>query len=327
MTDLERAEMQKRIIGPVVPLNIPYGEDESIDYGALERHVDFLAASGVPTLLLTYGSSEYAHLSDQEIEAVTKAAAGANAGRSVFVGATKGWSVQKSIQYVGFAKECGAHSVKIQPPYFGGVEVNQDHLLTYYRKIGEATDLPLWGYSMPVAGKHGGMSPETWRRITAECANVYAMKTDGDMIYGLYDLAQASGEKAMVVSGGQMKTMLFGWPLGSRAYLCGIAPFMPGVSLYFTECMKKGDTAEAMRVIHAFEDPLLGMCLKANIDWLALIKAVLYAEGFFPTPLVRCPGNSATDFQIREVRALCGALLTALQGFDGIAQIGRGGRT
>ena len=125
------------------------------------------------------------------------------------------------------------------------------------------------------------------------------MKTDGDMIYGLYDFIQASGGKAMIVSGGQMKTMIFGWSLGSKAFLCPVAPIFPKVSIKFTEYMEKGMVDAAIEIIHIFEDKIIGMC---NIlDWLALIKAMLYCAGFFPTPFVRCPGYTANNEQLKQV--------------------------
>jgi dihydrodipicolinate synthase/N-acetylneuraminate lyase len=193
--------------------------------------------------------------------------------------------------------------VKIQPPFFGnGGKIDQDNLFDYYKRINEQTALPLWAYTMPVANRHPGITASTWQRIVKECKNVYAMKTDAEMMFGYYDLIKAADKKAMVVSGGQMKTMIYGWSLGSRAYLCPIAFFMPQVSLRFTDYMKKGMLDEAIRIIHTFEDRIIGMCTK--IDWLALSKAILYIDGFFPTPSTRCPSYTANSSQLNEIREL-----------------------
>jgi dihydrodipicolinate synthase/N-acetylneuraminate lyase len=293
--------MQQRIIGPVVALNIPFREDETIDYSAMERYVDFLAKNGSPTLLLTYGSSEYAALCDEEVYELTKVIASANGGRSVFVAATKCWTAQKSIEYIEYAGKCGAQSVKVQPPYYA-CKVDQSKLAEYYKQISDAVDMPLWAYSMPVAGNHPGITPQTWHRIVEECSNVYAMKNDGDMIYGQYNLIRNAGEKAMVVSGGQMKTVLFGWQLGAKSYLCPVAPVFPKEALLFTDYMQKGMNEEAIQVIHRFEDPMIDIC--EDIDWLVMIKGMLYCAGHFPTPLLRRPAKSADKEQIARIRRL-----------------------
>lgn len=301
MTDSERKEMQKKIIGPVVALNIPFKEDESIDYDAMEKYIDFLAINGTPTLLLTYGSSEYANLSDDEIYNLTKVIANANGGRSVFVAATKAWSIKKSIEYIEYAKKCGAQSVKVQPPYFAS-RIDQEQLAVYYKKINDAVDMPLWAYSAPVIGVHPGIANKTWRRIVEECYNVYAMKNDGDMIYGQYNFIKDAGDKAMIVSGGQMKTILFGWQLGSKSYLCPVAPVFPKEALLFTEYMNKGMNDEAIHIVHQYEDPMIDIC--EDIDWLAMIKGMLYCAGHFPTSFLRCPALSASEEQIVKIRKL-----------------------
>ena len=303
MNEKERIKLHQRIIGPVVPLNIPFKDDYEIDFPALERYVDFLAGEKVPTIILTYGSSEYANLSDDEIYEITEVVAKANAGRSIFVSATKAWSVKKSLEYIDFSKKCGVHTVKIQPSYSGFIgKLEQDNLYEYFKLIDAKTSLPLWAYTIPSVGKHPGMTPDTWERITKECTNVYAMKTDGDMLYGMYSLIQASKDRAMMVSGGQMKSMIYGWPLGSKAYLCPLAFFMPEISLLFTECMKKGDEDKAIKIIHDFEDPVIEMC--SEIDWLALAKGILYVAGFFNTPKTRLPLKTADSNQLVKIKEL-----------------------
>ena len=303
MNEKERKKLQQNIIGPVVPLNIPFKDDYEIDFPALEKYVDFLARKKVHTIILTYGSSEYANLSDDEIYEITKVVAEVNAGRSIFVSATKAWSVKKSLEYIDFSKKCGAHSVKIQPSYSGFIgKLDQDNLYEYFKLINAKTSLPLWAYTIPQAGKHPGMTSDTWRRIAQECTNVYAMKTDGDMMYGMYSLIQASKDRAMMVSGGQMKSMIYGWPLGAKAYLCPIAFFMPEISLLFTELMTKGDVDKAIKIIHDFEDTVIALC--SEIDWLALAKGILHVAGFFNTPKTRLPLKTADRNQLVKINEL-----------------------
>jgi dihydrodipicolinate synthase/N-acetylneuraminate lyase len=106
----------------------------------------------------------------------------------------------------------------------------------------------------------------------------------------------------MVVSGGQMKTVLFGWQLGAKSYLCPVAPVFPKEALLFTDYMQKGMNEEAIQVIHRFEDPMIDIC--EDIDWLVMIKGMLYCAGHFPTPLLRRPAKSADKEQIARIRRL-----------------------
>lgn len=96
-------QVKSRILGPVVPLNIPFKADEEIDYDALERYVDWLG-EGVPVLILSYGSSEFGALTDYEIYEITKVVANANQERAHFVGASRCWPLQEVVKYIDFAR-------------------------------------------------------------------------------------------------------------------------------------------------------------------------------------------------------------------------------
>ena len=53
--------------GPVVPVNVCFGDDDSLDIGAMRKYVNWLCEQRIPVILLTYGSSEFCSLTDKEI--------------------------------------------------------------------------------------------------------------------------------------------------------------------------------------------------------------------------------------------------------------------
>jgi len=286
--DKKRKEMLEKVKGPVVPVNIPFTKEEKVDYNALERYIDFLASSSVPVLLMTYGSSEYGSLCDEEIYEITRVIGSANAKRSHFVGASKCWQVEKSVDYIEFARKCGADAVKVQPDMWT-VEYNQNTVFEYYKRICERTDFPLWAYTAPANGKPG-LSPETIHRISSELTNFYAMKTDAEMMYSYFNLIHAARD-FMVVSGGQMKTMLYGYRMGSKAYLCTIAPFIPEAANKFYSLIEQNEHDSAYAMVKKWEMPMLDLCSK--FSWLSIIKAAIHIVGYFPSWTVRLPGGAS----------------------------------
>ena len=83
---MDRAtQVVERLKGPVVPLNICFNEDGTVNQGAVGEYVNWLCEEKTPVLLLTYGSSEFASLSDEELWELTATVARANAGRSLFI--------------------------------------------------------------------------------------------------------------------------------------------------------------------------------------------------------------------------------------------------
>ena len=70
--DKAAAAALARMKGPVVPLNLCFDESGAVDHQAVAAYVDWLSAQGAPILMLTYGSSEFACLDDEDIWAVTE---------------------------------------------------------------------------------------------------------------------------------------------------------------------------------------------------------------------------------------------------------------
>lgn len=300
-------KLANELCGPVVPLNIPFKANEEVDYDALESYVDWLAGEGVPILLLTFASSECGSITDRELYEITKMAARANRGRAHFVGATRCWPIEETVKYINFARECGASAVKIQPNLFSGLSFRTDTIIDYYKQIEERTQFPLWAYTLLQNGSNS-LSAADVKRLAEEVPSVIAMKNDGEAMYLYYNYVRAAGSNLQVVTGGQMKTMLYGWQLGGRAYLCPISPFYPKAGLQFIDCLKQGDYEGAQTIVKFWEDPVIG--LAAKYDWFSLIKAILQAQGLFPDRKVRLPGITASDAQYKEIRLAVEALMS-----------------
>ena len=282
---IDKKEYIRRASGAVIPLNIPFLEDERIDYESLKVYVEYLVKNEARTLLLTYGSSEYGLLCDDEIYEITSVVAKTVAGRCNFVGASKCWQIDKTIDYIKFAQKCGATAVKVQADVFV-TRSTEETIFEYYRRICEKTDFPLWAYTCPNR-ERTPLQPDTIAKLADELPNIYAMKTDGEMMYLYYNMIHAS-PNILICSGGQMKTMLYGYRMGSKAYLCPIAPFLPKVSNRFISLLSSGDYDGAYDMVQTYETPI--MQLTKTVPWLSLIKYVLFLRGHFKTPIVRCPG-------------------------------------
>ena len=308
-TFVDRKELIRRSYGAVIPLNIPFLKDERIDYDSLKAYVQYLVNNEARTILLTYGSSEYGLLCDDEIYEITRFVAETVAGRCNFVGASKCWPVDKTVDYIQFAQKCGATGVKVQADIFV-TQTNEDSLFEYYRRICQKTDFPLWAYTSSTK-----VLPDTIAKIAHELPNVYAVKTDGEMMYQYYDMIHKAPE-LLICSGGQMKTMLLGYRMGSKAYLCPIAPFLPKVSNRFMSLLNSGDYDAAYGMVQAYETPLIQ--LANTVPWLALIKSVLHVRGHFKTPTVRCPGITVNENVTGEIAGVINKLVEKAKN-DGLA--------
>jgi dihydrodipicolinate synthase/N-acetylneuraminate lyase len=284
----------ERLRGPVVPVNLCFAEDDALDLGAVQRYVGWLCDQQVPVVLLTYGSSEFMSLTEAEIWDLTAAVGKAVGGRSLFIASSGWWPPARCRQFLQHAEQSGADAVKVQiHPWLGS---RREVIVGYFDAIQGAAALPLlvWG-AWP--------APYPVEAVTelARRPEIAGIKNDGDQFYVYYDLIRATaGEDFAVVSGGQMRNFMFGYPLGSPAYLCTVAPFRPDLALGFCRALEEHRTCDAWDMVFRYEEPWLK--LAEQLSWLPSIKSALQVCGLYPNRRLRSPALIHTEEQFAQVR-------------------------
>jgi dihydrodipicolinate synthase/N-acetylneuraminate lyase len=282
------------MIGPVIPINVCFNEDGSLNEFAVSDYVDWLCEQQAGILLLTYGSSEFASLSDAEIWKLTETVARANGGRLLFIASTGFWKPSVSREFLQHADAIGADAVKIQIANHGSDyrDINR----RYFDQIAGTSDIPL------LLWKIGGQPLPVYEvAMLAERPNIIGMKNDGDPFYEYYDLIRATRDKEFgVISGGLMRNFMLGYPIGSPAYLCPIAPFRPTIARHFYALLVSGRAQEAWRIVFEYEDPWFGWA--SEHDWMACRKSAIQLLGIYPNNLLGPPKPAPPAKLLEEVR-------------------------
>jgi dihydrodipicolinate synthase/N-acetylneuraminate lyase len=279
--------VRDRMKGPMASITMPYNKDYSIDHGALRGWVDFMCEKKVPTLFLTYGDSELYNLNEQEIEAVIRTVAVQARGRTLVAGGTPyGWTGQL-VRFVNRLEDSGVDAVSVHL-----YTKNEEEIYRALSQVSEKTRLPLLAYESK-------WSVGLVKRI-AQIPRFVGMKCHAEL-YRYYDCIRGTKEYGFgVLSAGQMKHFLFGYLIGSPAYLCPLAPFAPDVSLRFYELLTNGDVEAARQIIFDFEEPLLK--LTALLGYPHAYKSALYLTGHFKTNSMRPPKMTNTMEEIEPLR-------------------------
>jgi len=290
-------QAHSRLCGPVVPLKIPYDAEERIDFDNLSAYVDRLCREGAPVLLLTYGSAEYAFLSDDEIFHVTRAVGEAAQGRTFFIAANNFWPIAKTVEYVEHARRCGADAVKVHLHW--KFKYSEQGVFDFYKRIANATeDVPLLAYS----DFQPGMPVSVAKRLAEEVPQFIGMKNDSDQMAGQYNYMRKTGPDFEAMSAGTMRSMLFCHPYGTRSYLCPIAPFQPRLALDFYELVEAGRYNEAKRYVTDYEEPLMDLVPRFGCHWQVFIRVILHIAGCLDCPRPRLPFSLPPDDRIEWLR-------------------------
>lgn len=286
----------ERLKGPVVPLNICFDGDGEIDYEAMRKYANWLCEQRVPVLLLTYGSSEFAWISDQDLWRLTSELAEEIAGRALFVASTGFWTPQVCRQFLAHADRSGVDAVKVQINPMAGA-ARPEVFVGYLDRIQDAAPIPLllWCNS----GGTGAVPVD----VIAELAHrpqIVGVKNDEDPFYYYYDVIRATiDENFAVISGGQMRNFALGYQLGSPAYLCTIAPFRPDIALEFYGLLVERRFDDAWQMVFRYEEKWLKKAVE--LGWLFSIKAAINLHGLIPDSYTT-PFQSPDDDRRKQVR-------------------------
>lgn len=226
--------------GIIPPVATPLTADEELDLPKLRWFLDHLLASGVHALFILGTNSEFYAFSDDEKERLMAESVAHVAGRVPVLVGTGAESTRETVRLTRLAQRVGADAVSVITPYF--IQPSQPELFDHFRRVAEATSLPLMLYSNP-AHTQVKLAPETWGRLL-ELGNVVAIKDSSGDLQTTIDYLRVAAGRAAVFQGRDtiiLPSLLMG-AAGAVAASANVAPRLC-VDLY--EAFIRGDLAAA----------------------------------------------------------------------------------
>lgn len=133
--------------GIIPPMITPLNPDYSLDVDHTIRMVNHLLEGGVHGLFILGTTGEAASLSsDVKSDLIRQVCRQVNRRIPVLVGITDCAFVE-SLDLAAIAAESGADALVAAPPFY--MNIGQEELELYYRKLADAVSLPLFLYNMP----------------------------------------------------------------------------------------------------------------------------------------------------------------------------------
>lgn len=246
-----REEVRAALTGPVTSVKIPFQRDGGIDYAGLATYIEFVLAAGSRALILTYGDSLYSVLSDQEVEAVTRAVVEDAAGRALIVAADRMWATRQAVQFARYAREAGAHLVMPLPPVWANSPAPED-FVRHYGAVAE--EMPVMIVTAALNAYPMSERLEVIERARDEIDGVMAIKDD---VIGSFArrMSVLVYEHWAVISGGLKENHMSHLPYGCDGYFSTFMKFRPEVAHAYWAAVQKEDWGEVRRVIGEVEMP------------------------------------------------------------------------
>jgi 4-hydroxy-tetrahydrodipicolinate synthase len=226
-----------QIHGIIPPVATPMQANEDLDLPRLRWFLDHLIDAGVHGVFVLGTNSEFYALDEKEKQEVV-ATAVAHVGKRVPVFAGTGAeSTREAVRLTRMAQREGADGVSVITPYF--VQPTQQEIYDHYRRVAEATALPVVLYNNP--GTCGGVKidVDTVARL-AELPNVLAIKDSSGDLQNTNELVRVVPERFAVLQGRDtlICPSLF---FGARGAVPASANIAPRLVVEIYEAFRRGD--------------------------------------------------------------------------------------
>ena len=231
-----------KIEGIIPPVATPMKDNEDLDIPRLKWFIDHLITSGVHGIFVLGTNSEFYALDDAEKQEVIATAVAHVRGRVPVYAGTGAESTRETIRLTKMAEKEGADGVSIITPYF--VIPNQQEIYDHYRRIAEATKLPVMLYNNPATCGGVKIDPDTVGRL-AEISNILGVKDSSGDLTNTLEYLRVVPDRFSVLMG--RDTLIYSaLILGARGAVPATGNIAPQLLAEIYNKFTKGDLAGSL---------------------------------------------------------------------------------
>lgn len=289
----------------LVALVTPMTFDGEVDWPAVEKHMDDVIQGGADGIVVSGTTGETSTLTDAEKLELVRVGKSVAAGRAKIITGGPSNETAHAIQLARQSAEAGADGVMAVTPYYN--KPTQAGVLTHFRMIADATDLPMILYDIP--GRSGiPIKYETLLRA-AQHPNILAVKdAKGD----LSEVSRVLNETDLIYFAGDDAAALPTMAIGGVGVVGVTNNIAPHAYRTMVDAVNRGDLASATAA-HKSLEPLVRATM-THVPGTVAAKYILHALGRIPSPRVRLPLVGPEDHEaaiieddvatIREIEGL-----------------------
>jgi 4-hydroxy-tetrahydrodipicolinate synthase len=272
----------------LVALITPFTPDGEVDWADVEKHIDSVITAGADGIVVTGTTGETSTLTDPEkirLVEVGKAVAG-NRAKIITGGGSN--ETAHAIELAKKSERAGADGNMIVTPYYN--KPTQAGVLTHFRMIADATDLPVILYDIP--GRTGiPIKYETILRASKH-PNIVAVKdAKGD----LAEVSRVLNQTELIYFCGDDALVLPSLAIGVTGLIGVTANIAPMPYRQMIDAVNSGDLHAATAAHRALE-PLVRATM-THVPGTVATKYILHGLGRIGSPRVRLPLVGPDDWE------------------------------
>lgn len=290
----------------LVALVTPFTADGEVDWPAVEKHIDDVINAGADGIVVTGTTGETSTLTDPEKIRLVEVGKDVAAGRARIITGGGSNETAHAMQLAKQSEKAGADGNMIVTPYYN--KPTQAGVLTHFRMIADATDLPVILYDIP--GRTG--IPIEYATIlrAAKHPNILAIKDAKG------DLAQASrvlNQTDLMYFSGDDPNVLPHLSIGATGLIGVTANIAATPYRQMVDAVNAGDLKTATAA-HKQLEPLVRACM-THVPGTVAVKYILHGLGRIGSPRVRLPLVGPEEWEAAQIEDEID-LVTGVPGVD-----------
>jgi 4-hydroxy-tetrahydrodipicolinate synthase len=254
--------------------------------------MDHLISHGADGLVVTGTTGETSTLTDAEKIQLVKTGKTVAAGRARIITGGGSNETAHAIELYKASEKAGADGVMVVTPYYN--KPTQAGVLTHFRMIADATDLPMIMYDIP--GRSGIQITYDTILRAAKHPNIVAVKdAKGD----LSEVSRVMNQTDLMYFAGDDANALPTLAIGGTGLIGVTANIAPEPYRTMINAVNAGDLATATAQ-HKLLEPLVRATM-THVPGTVAVKYVLHGLGRIASPRVRLPLVGPEESEAAEI--------------------------
>jgi 4-hydroxy-2-oxoglutarate aldolase len=296
-----------KLHGIFPPLTTPFDAAGEPAPGRLRENIAKYNRTGLAGYVVVGSTGESVLLSRDETERVWAAAREAAAPEKLLIAGTGVDSTAETIARTRRAADLGYHAALVKTPYYYKPQMTPDAVVEHFRRVADASPIPILIYSVPQFTGLAVEAPEVARM--AEHPNIAGIKESSGHVQRVTEIIRATPTRFQTLVG-SASTLYASVALGAVGGILALACVLPELCVELYEAARAGHPETARALQHRLLAPTLTIVARHGIPG---VKYAMDRVGYYGGP-ARPPFLPLDDAAKRELEGVLAGVAAVAAG-------------
>jgi 4-hydroxy-2-oxoglutarate aldolase len=230
-------------LGGVYPaLTTPFAADGEVSLADVKYNIERYNSTGIAGFVVLGSTGESVLLSRREMDDIlTTVRDAAGQGKRLIAG-TGAESTQDTIERTKRAAELGYHFALVKTPHYYKPAYKPEVLIAHYRRVADASPIPVLLYSVPIFTGVTLEAPEVG--ALAQHPNIVGIKESSGHVMRVAEIVSACPADFQILTG-SAGTMLAGLTVGAKGAILALGSALPEMCVALYDLYRSGEIDKA----------------------------------------------------------------------------------